>query len=209
MSRPRTGNKRQRLIDAAVRLFAHKGYFYTTTAEVSARAGVASGTLYLYFNSKDDLLAAALNEYLETFEREVIPCAGRADSASGRLAAFIREFTTFVARNQDLARVFFVESRQSNSALLSQASGAEARYFSLVRSFLVSSVCEQHPSEPAVETMTSLLLGVTEKVSVRWLLGHAPLPPAASADLLTEIMIGGIGSLALDTQMQPLSVKSD
>ena len=106
MSRPRTGNKRQRLIDAAVRLFARKGYFYTTTAEVSAQAGVASGTLYLYFNSKDDLLAAALNEFLEAFEREVLPAAKQSDDTRSGLQAFVSSFMEFVTQKQDLARVF-------------------------------------------------------------------------------------------------------
>ena len=192
MSRPRTGNKRQRLIDAAVRLFARKGYFYTTTAEVSAQAGVASGTLYLYFNSKDDLLAAALNEFLEAFEREVLPQARRCADARSGLRAFVDSFTDFITRNQDLARVFFVESRQSNSALLSQASAAEARYFGLTQSFLASLGEGIDPAVLDEELVTSTVLGTLETVAVRWLFGRAALSPTDNSDSITERLLAGV-----------------
>src|SRR3989304_2402653 len=109
MSRPRTGNKRERLIKAAGDLFAEKGFFYTTTAEVSAQAGVAAGTLYLYFNSKDDLLIATLDTFLDEFSLSVIPSAYAADSAANKVRRFVREFTRFIEDHRALSQVFFIE----------------------------------------------------------------------------------------------------
>ena len=56
----------QELVDAALELFAQKGFAATRSDEVAARAGVSKGTLYLYFPSKEDLLIAVIREHLST-----------------------------------------------------------------------------------------------------------------------------------------------
>jgi AcrR family transcriptional regulator len=54
--------KRDRLIAAALKLFCEKGFQNTSTANISRQAGVATGTLFLYFKSKDDLINALYKE---------------------------------------------------------------------------------------------------------------------------------------------------
>src|SRR5579859_1520846 len=63
--RSRGGDKRERILDAAVRVFAKKGFHATRVSEVAKAAGVADGTIYLYFKSKDELLVSLFEDRVE------------------------------------------------------------------------------------------------------------------------------------------------
>src|SRR5579859_3863643 len=70
------GDKRERILDAAVRVFASKGFHATRVSEVAKAAGVADGTIYLYFKSKDELLVSLFEDRLErllAFLRTALP----------------------------------------------------------------------------------------------------------------------------------------
>src|SRR5580700_11281349 len=85
----RTGDKRERILDAAVRVFAKKGFYATRVSEVAKAAGVADGTIYLYFKSKDELLVSLFEDRVErllAYMREELP---KLDGAPARFRRVI------------------------------------------------------------------------------------------------------------------------
>ena len=62
MARPRSEDKRNAILDAATRLFAERGLTAAPTSEISKLAGIAEGTLFTYFRTKDDLINALYRE---------------------------------------------------------------------------------------------------------------------------------------------------
>jgi AcrR family transcriptional regulator len=180
MARPRTGNKRQNLVDAAISLFADKGFYYTTTAEVSAQAGVAAGTLYLYFNSKDDLLVASLERFLDGVEKDVLMPALE-ETAVERVDTFAKSYIRFIQRNRELARVFLVELRQGNCRLGRAGADICERYFGIGEKLLTDldssreTMCDPSTVAPAV-------LGILETGTMRWLLGYGGVAPVRYTD---------------------------
>jgi hypothetical protein len=64
MARKRSDDKRRRILQAAVKVFARKGYFAARVAEIAQRAGVADGTIYLYFRGKEDILVSLFDELM-------------------------------------------------------------------------------------------------------------------------------------------------
>ena len=71
---PATGpgsEKYQRILDAAVEVIAERGYFSSPVSAIAKRAGVADGTVYLYFKSKDDVLRTAIDSTFDKFHRQV------------------------------------------------------------------------------------------------------------------------------------------
>lgn len=62
MARPKSEDKRNAILDAATRLFAERGLTAAPTSEISKQAGVAEGTLFTYFKTKDDLINALYRE---------------------------------------------------------------------------------------------------------------------------------------------------
>jgi TetR/AcrR family fatty acid metabolism transcriptional regulator len=113
VARPRSENKRERILQAATRVFAREGYFSARVAEIARRARVADGTIYLYFRNKEHILTSLFDEimaeHVEAARRET---RGIAD-ASQALGAIAEHHLGLLGGNRDLAVVFQVEFRQS------------------------------------------------------------------------------------------------
>ncbi|HEY3274142.1 MAG TPA: TetR/AcrR family transcriptional regulator [Methanocella sp.] len=67
--------RRNELMDLAEQLFAEKGYDHTSPSDIIRKAGVAQGTFYYYFKSKDDIVRAIIGRYMERYERYVAEVA--------------------------------------------------------------------------------------------------------------------------------------
>lgn len=107
-------DKRRRILEGALRAFAKKGFYNTKVSEIAAEAGVADGTIYLYFKNKDDLLISLFEDRMEWVierlqaELKVIP-----GDAVSKIQAFIQLHFALVIENRDLAEFITVELRQS------------------------------------------------------------------------------------------------
>src|SRR5690606_18677153 len=63
--------RRRSILQAAIECFAEQGFASARTKDIAARAGVAEGTIYLYFDSKDELLLTAFRETVREFSASV------------------------------------------------------------------------------------------------------------------------------------------
>ena len=113
MARPRTADKRRRILDAAVSVFARKGYFAARVSDVAKKAGVADGTIYLYFRNKEDILVRLFDEVMSEHVVQAREAVRALPSAPERLRAIAERHLAVLGENRDLAAVFQVELRQS------------------------------------------------------------------------------------------------
>jgi TetR/AcrR family fatty acid metabolism transcriptional regulator len=106
--------KRRRILDGALKAFAKKGFYNTKVAEIASEAGVADGTIYLYFKNKDDLLISLFEDRMEwVIDRLTQELEGIEGGFDKKLKAFIRLHFMLVVENRDLAEFITVELRQS------------------------------------------------------------------------------------------------
>jgi len=103
------GDKRERILDAAERVFAESGFFHARISEIARAAGVADGTIYLYFKSKDDLLISLFDSRMERVNRAMARAAASADTPVGKLEAMVRTHLEMVREHPDLAEILTVE----------------------------------------------------------------------------------------------------
>src|SRR5436305_10207394 len=111
--RSATSDKRTRIMDAAIKVFAERGFHTATVAEIAKAAGVADGTIYLYFKSKDDLLLRVFDEKMTELLAEARAGLESEPSAPQKLHRFIQLHLSLVERNPELAQVLIVDLRQS------------------------------------------------------------------------------------------------
>src|SRR5438105_8505067 len=108
------GGKRERILDAAVRVFAEKGFYGAKVSEIAREAGVADGTIYLYFKSKDDLLISLFEDRMAQINSALREKLATEPNALGKLRRFIEMHLELVETRRELVEVLTVELRQSS-----------------------------------------------------------------------------------------------
>src|ERR1051325_4075510 len=107
------GDKRERILDAAERIFARHGFFAAKVSDVAKEAGVADGTIYLYFKSKDDLLISLFERRMQQLN-ETLRTAIAGKTPREQLRTFIRTYLQLVHDEPSAAEVLTIELRQSS-----------------------------------------------------------------------------------------------
>jgi TetR/AcrR family transcriptional repressor of nem operon len=145
--------RRASILDAAVGLFTERGVDASTMADVAEAAGVAKGTVYLYFDSREDLLAALQARYAEDLiaeARTLLPVGGHG-SRIRRLDAFIVGLAESYQRDHRLYHVLFEAPGASEAAILSAIR-------ELLRRFVEDGVAAGEFDVPDVDLATEFLL---------------------------------------------------
>jgi len=109
----RGGDKRDRILQAAERVFASKGFYGAKVSDIAHVAGVADGTIYLYFRSKDDLLISLFEAQMDRVLAELRGAVADGEDATEKLRRFIAAYLTMVEANRHAAEVITIELRQS------------------------------------------------------------------------------------------------
>src|SRR5262245_60282889 len=111
---PADPGKRTRILDAAVKVFAAEGIYNAKVSQIAQAAGVADGTIYLYFKSKDDLLINLFEDRMELVNANLRAAIETESSAIERLRRIVRLHFDLVETDRDMAEVISVELRQSS-----------------------------------------------------------------------------------------------
>src|SRR5947209_17606495 len=99
LAREQKTDKRARILEAAIQVFASRGFHTATVAEIARAAGVADGTIYLYFKSKDDLLLKLFEEKMQELSASAQAAMAEEQGAPGKLRRFIQHHLQAVAKN--------------------------------------------------------------------------------------------------------------
>jgi len=110
----RRAEKRTLIADAAVEVFAEKGFHQARVSDIARRAGVADGTIYLYFKNKEDLLLCIFEEKMEVLLAGLVDALAAVDDPLEKIRAFARYHFQQVRDNRAVAEVLQVELRLSN-----------------------------------------------------------------------------------------------
>jgi TetR/AcrR family fatty acid metabolism transcriptional regulator len=110
----RSLEKRERILDAAVRVFASHGYYNAKISQVAEMAEVADGTIYIYFKNKDDLLISVFENRMEMLSQRLIEELKAQEGALAKLRRCIELHLRLALDYPDLAEFISVELRQSS-----------------------------------------------------------------------------------------------
>lgn len=137
-ARPANGvsDKHQRILDAAIEVIARHGFFHSRVAEIADRAGVADGTIYLYFKNKDELLMAAIDSAFHRFIQRARAALTEISDPREKLRRMAFLHLEGLGSNRDLAIVFQTELRHSAKFLGQFSHNLLVEYFDLIKQVL-------------------------------------------------------------------------
>ncbi len=128
-----SSEKYQRILDAAVGVIAENGYFHSPVSAIAARAGVADGTIYLYFKSKDDVLRTAIDTTFGRFYRQVEERFKTMHGPREQLEYIARLHLESASVNRSMAILMQTEMRQSAKFIAEFSHHHLVRYIGVVR----------------------------------------------------------------------------
>ncbi len=190
----RSGDKRERILSAAVRVFARSGFFATRVSDIAKAAGVADGTIYLYFDSKEDLLVSLFEDRVDrllSYMREELP---KKKTAADRLEAVIEMQLGLLEGERDLAEVVTVIVRQSTRLMKEYAAPHFSAYLDAIARIVSDG---QKSGELRADVSPHLVaratFGALDGIALTWALGRAEeggLKRAARQ--LSSILLAGL-----------------
>lgn len=105
--------KYRHILDAAVKVFARKGFFHARVSDIAREAGVADGTIYLYFQNKDDILINLFEDQMKIVIDNVRAEIDKETDPLEKIRRFAYAHLGLVHNHKDLAEIIQVEVRQS------------------------------------------------------------------------------------------------
>jgi TetR/AcrR family fatty acid metabolism transcriptional regulator len=194
MARKPEGDKRRKILDAAVSVFAQKGYFTARISDIASSAGVADGTIYLYFKNKEDIIASLFAQVIEVHMGRAKEEIARVRKPREKLLAIARHQLTALSERRDVAILFQTELRQAT--LMSRISAKELRgYFDLL-----SKVVEEgqktgdfRPELPRSLVVQSFF-GALDELVTAWILSPTHYNLVDLAEPVTDLFLGGLSA---------------
>jgi TetR/AcrR family fatty acid metabolism transcriptional regulator len=193
----RNADKYQRILDAAVAVFAEKGFFVSRISDIADRADVADGTVYLYFKNKDEILASAINTAFDGFMKTARTELEGLPAPSDRLRRLAYLHLAALGANRNMAVVFQMELRQSTRFLSEFSHGHLVEYFSLVRQAIVDGKSSgEFRSDLPEKIAANCFFGAIDEMVTSWVLSEKDYPLSNVVDPLLGILLGGMRATA-------------
>ena len=201
-----SAEKRERILQAAISVFASKGFYDTRVSEIAKAAGVADGTIYLYFENKDDVLISIFEDRMG----QLLELLGAIASSDRPIEAKIRKVVGMqlglLEDRPDLAEVITVNLRQSSRLLKQYAAPLFTRYLEVVAGIIASGQREGvFRGDLSPRVAARALWGALDGLALTWALGseaeQEPDPAALrkAALQLTELFLDGLRARAGST----------
>ncbi|MBI5582324.1 MAG: TetR/AcrR family transcriptional regulator [Deltaproteobacteria bacterium] len=132
----RGDNKRGKILEAAVKVFARNGFYQSKVSEIAREAEVADGTIYLYFHNKDDILINLFEEEMTRIIEAMKAIITREEDPVRQLEEFAQAHLGLVKKNKELAEVIQVEIRQSSKFMKEYDNKKFAEYLDLISAII-------------------------------------------------------------------------
>jgi len=198
------GDKRDLILRAAIRTFARNGFFGAQVADVARTAGVAAGTVYLYFRSKDDLLVSIFERVMsEAIAEGRAALAGIADPLE-RLRRIAHLHLDRLSRDRDLAIVFQVELRQTTKFMERFSNTLLRDYLGILRDVIAQGQAAGVVRPDINPTLAAkMLFGALDEMATNWMLSHRRSSLDGVADAVVDVFVHGIGAPATQGGPRP------
>ncbi len=193
VQRTRSSDKRERIIEAAVKVFAAKGFYCARVSDVAREAGVADGTIYLYFASKEDLLRGLFEEKMTRIIGELQDVVAAAPNASERLGCLFATYVAFVQRDPELAEVLTVELRESGKFMDEFAAPLFGEFLRILVDIVLDGQKDgEFRADFSSRTLARAMFGALDELALSWVMSKRKWNLEQSGNELLDVFLRGM-----------------
>ncbi|MBR3206798.1 MAG: TetR/AcrR family transcriptional regulator [Bacillus sp. (in: Bacteria)] len=185
--------KYMQIIDAAVVVIAENGYHQSQVSKIAKQAGVADGTIYLYFKNKEDILISLFKEKMGQFIERMETDIQKKPSAKEKLLLLIEEHFRMLAQNHHLALVTQLELRQSNLELRQKINEVLKGYLNMLDSILTEGKkTGEFRQNLDVRLARQMVFGTIDETATTWVMNDQKYDLPALAESVHDLLLNGI-----------------
>lgn len=185
--------RRSDIVQAAVKVFAERGYFAARMREIAEGAGVADGTVYLYFKGKEDLLVSILEEHAEAFLIRARRDADATPDPREKLRRVVERHLLSLENNRHLAQVFQIELRHTRRFLRQVARGRVSDYLKLLQEIIAEGAAQgAFRKDLPADMAARAVFGAVDELLTSWVLSTRSAPLAEKAGPLVSLLLEGL-----------------
>ncbi|MBD7982956.1 TetR/AcrR family transcriptional regulator [Sporosarcina sp. Sa2YVA2] len=163
--------KYKQIVDAAVIVIAENGYHQAQVSKIAKEAGVADGTIYLYFKNKEDILISVFREKMGIFAENVKEIIEKEITATEKLSKLIDNHFSLLYNDRHLAIVTQLELRQSNKELRSQINEVLKEYLMLLDSILKEGIEQgEFDRDIDIRLARQMVFGTIDETITSWVM---------------------------------------
>jgi TetR/AcrR family transcriptional regulator, fatty acid metabolism regulator protein len=189
----RDPDKPQQIIEAAIRVFARKGYYNSRVSDIARAAGIAAGTIYLYFDTKQDILITLFRDKMAAFVAAAWRAIAEERDAIAKVRRLVYLHFEILERQPELAEVVQVELRQGQKFFRGPATQEIAGYFALIASILEEGVATGlFRADLPVKLAAKMLFGAMDQMATSWVLGKRGYRLVDVAPAVADLFLQGI-----------------
>src|SRR5215510_1763492 len=191
--RAAVGDKREASLRAAISVFAHSGYFNSKVADIAREAGVADGTVYLYFKSKEDILHSIFDRSVEEALDAARKQVAQVTDPKEKLRQIALLHLERLGDDRDLAIVFQVELRGSTKFMEEFSAAGFAEYLGMLRrTFEEGQRAGVFRKDLNSKLVAKILFGALDEMATNWIISKRNYKLEPLADAVMEVFLNGV-----------------
>lgn len=187
---------RRRLVEAAVRVFAEKGYYAAAVDDIVRESGTSKGSFYHFFPSKQAIFLALVDQLSALLVERVEAAIAQERGALRKVEAALRAVLETLAGHRELARILLVEAAGLGHAFQDKLLEVHAGFAQAIRAHLDRAAAEGSIPPLDTEVAAYAWLGAIHEVVTRWLLTGEPAPLDRALPALRALLLRSIGVTA-------------
>ena len=188
-------DKRARIINSAIIIFAEKGYHLGNMNDIATKANVAVGSIYRYFHNKEDLLIAIFEEKMGELILELENRLQKIEDPKEKLFAFIHQHFSQIEAKPQLAQVFQVELRQSHRFFREYRPQKLWEYLQILQDIIIQGQQEGcFRKNLQVKIIQWTLFGALDEMSIHWVLSRDKTSLVDVTQEVFDIFLGGLAN---------------
>jgi TetR/AcrR family fatty acid metabolism transcriptional regulator len=188
--------KYMQIIDAAVTVIAENGYHQAQVSKIAKQAGVADGTIYLYFKNKEDILISLFKEKMGNFVERIEGMIAGRTTAKEKLLVLIETHLSMLSDNHHLAIVTQLELRQSNKELRLKINDVLKGYLKVIDRIILEGIeNSEFSKELDIRLTRQMIFGTIDEMATTWVMNDEKYDLKALAKPVHRMLIRGCGAV--------------
>lgn len=184
--------KFDRILDAAIVAFAESGFYQCPVSKIAHLAGVAEGTIYLYFKNKEEVLIQIFQERMGAFIANMRWELSREETTEAHLRTIVRLHFSYMEQNRSLAIVTQLELRQSNPRIRLAINGPLMEYFHLIEGVIQQGIEREEVSETDPRVARQMIFGSLDEATTDWVLARNPRTLMSGVEPMLTLFEGAL-----------------